>query len=212
MFKYLFCILMVFISYTSSAQTPEQLEMMRSLGVGNETSSDEGLYDGSKNEERLSGDVSSSNESSKEKSVSDPNEKLVPLADMSVYTKPENEMTREEMAAKARDFLKGKITLKIKNITVYNTAFGGKVCTADVELKNDSGKTLKDLYVTYRWGEHETFVKFSNVRPSTKNVLEIGSADDYCSHFYQDEPQADIKSCKIDGLSQEACKNRIIVF
>ena len=213
MFKYLFCMLMVLVSYTSLAQTPEQLEMMRSLGIEDEASSDKkGLSDSSERTVRTTKNDSISRPSTAEERAAEAEEKLVPLADMSIYTKPEEEMTDEEVSRMAQDLLKGKITIKMTNITVYKTPFGREVCTVDVELKNASGKTLKDLYVDYHWGERGTFVQFSDVKPFTRSVLQMAGADEYCSHFYQERAKTEVRTCNINGLSQDECKKRILTF
>ena len=210
MFKYLFYASVVLLPCVCLAQTPEQLEMMRSMGIEDiAPAAEKSLSDVPPKSEDLNvfkedvPDVAS---------VNDPNEKLVPLADMSVYTKPNDQMTPAERDKRNQDALKGRITVMMKNLTVYKTAGGRDVCTVDVELNNASGKTLNDLYIVYSWGENETFVRFSGVKPFTKSVFSMGAADEYCSSFYQEQGNETITSCKISGLSFEACKDRVIIF
>ena len=215
MFKYLFYASLVLLPYVSLAQTPEQLEMMRSLGVENVPSVIEKVSaDNLSEPETLSEDPFAAQEQETPRVAvkADPNEKLVPLADMSVYTKPYEQMTPAERTKRNEDFLKGRITVMMKDLTVYKTAGGNNVCTVAIELNNASGKTLNDLYVVYSWGENETFVRFSGVKPFTKSVFNMGAAGEFCSSFYQEPAKETITSCKIDGLGFEACKDRIVVF
>ena len=212
MFKYLFYAFAVLLPYVSLAQTPEQLEMMRSLGiedipVADKDTSSLDFYK-TENIKEPSLDTGEKEIVSKD----DPNEKLVPLADLSVYDKPDEQMTLAERNQRTKDVLQGRITVMMKNLNVYKTAGGHDVCTVDVELNNASGKTLNDLYIVYAWGPSETFVHFSGVKPFTKSVFGMGAADEYCSSFYQEQSKNTITSCKINGLSFDDCKNRIIIF
>ena len=212
MFKYLFYASMVLLPCVCRAQTPEQLEMMRSLGVENvpPAKSDVAPTGLPKVEKTALG--SDKQVPSRVAVKADPNEKLVPLADMSVYAKPESQMTPEERDRRNKDALKGRITVMMKNLSIYKTISGRDVCTVDVELNNATGKTLNDLYIVYSWGENETFVRFSGVKPFTKSVFNMGAADAFCSSFYQLQSEETITSCKINGLSFEACKDRVIIF
>ena len=210
MFKYLFYASVVLLPCVCLAQTPEQLEMMRSMGIEDiPPAAEKALSDVPQKTEDLN---VFKDETPNVAPVNDPNEKLVPLADLSAYTKPSSQMTPAERDKKNQDILKGRITVMMKNLKVYKTAGGNDVCTVDVELNNASGKTLNDLYIVYTWGENETFVRFSGVKPFTKSVFNMGAADEYCSAFYQEQSKETITSCKISGLSFEACKDRVIIF
>ena len=102
----------------------------------------------------------------------------------------------------------GNIFLYYSNFQILRTAASGIRCRVRFHLLNGLNRRINNVSVKLVWPGLNTPVSFNNVDPNTENYFDYALFGDGC--YQMDKiPNIVVNRCRVKGMSQESCANKI---
>ncbi len=102
----------------------------------------------------------------------------------------------------------GNIFLFYSNFKISRTAATGLGCRVRFHILNGLNNRVSNISVKLVWPGLNTPVSFNNVNPNTENYFDYALFGEGC--YNMDKiPNIVVNRCRVRGMSQEACANRI---
>lgn len=216
---------MLFLANNVSAQTPQQLEMLKKKGtsVKSYSSSSTVARNSSKTKEAVYFDE----KTGKFIIPTNPNPKIIPMEDGSKaaipMAKPDEEimatragpdarmlrkMNRDEIKAYAEYLAQDRIFVATSKFRVTTTVSGMKYCQMQLSVKNNTPRRLDKIRITYAWGDVKTSASFSNINVLDAGTHDIALAGSVCDRVTEGAKYT-IDTCDMQGLTENQCRMRV---
>lgn len=102
----------------------------------------------------------------------------------------------------------GNIFLFYSDFRITRTAATGLGCRVRFHILNGLNNRVSNVSVKLVWPGLNTPLSFNNVNPNTENYFDYALFGDGC--YQMDKiPNIVVNRCRVKGMSQEACANRI---
>ena len=102
----------------------------------------------------------------------------------------------------------GNIFLYYSNFKISRTAATGLGCRVRFHILNGLNSRVSNVSIKLVWPGINTPLSFNNVNPNTENYFDYALFGDGC--YQMDKiPNIVVNRCRVKGMSQEACANRI---
>ena len=102
----------------------------------------------------------------------------------------------------------GNIFLFYSDFRISRTTATGLGCRVRFHIMNGLNSKLSNLSVKLVWPGLNTPLSFNNVNPNTENYFDYALFGEGC--YQMDKiPNIVVNRCRVKGMSQEACANRI---
>ena len=212
----------LFLTYTASAQTPQQLEMLKNRGASVGTPSETI----NRNSERRKA-VYFDETTGKYVIPKNPNPKIIPMEDGTKAAIPMEKtdqevmdtkggpdarilrnMSEDQMREYAEYLVQDRIFISTSDFRVITTVTGMKYCQMQLNVKNNTPRRLDEIRITYSWDDTKTSARFSNLRPMDVAKHEIALAGSVCDRVTKGA-RYNVDRCTMDGLTEEQCRLRI---
>ncbi|MBP5534822.1 MAG: hypothetical protein J6Y03_04895 [Alphaproteobacteria bacterium] len=119
-----------------------------------------------------------------------------------------DQMSPDEAKAYAEYLAQDRIFLSTSDFRVTNTVSGMKYCQMKLNIKNNTPRRLKRIYITYSWGDVKTSVTFSNLDVADAKQHEMALAGSVCD-VITNGAEYTISTCSMEGLTEEQCRMRV---
>ena len=203
-----------FFVQVATAQTPQQLEMLKQRGEGGSIARTDPTYPVYLNEKGEL--VIPENKNPMMVVLEDGTKVMAPMAKtdeevLATRYGPKPQLVRqlnEEQAKKYADYLvQDRIFLTITNKKIVTTLTGMKYCQMRMNVKNNTPRHLEKIRVTYSWGDTKTSVTFSNIGVMRGGSHSMALAGSVCNDLKN--AKYDVDTCSMEGLTEEQCQLRI---
>lgn len=102
----------------------------------------------------------------------------------------------------------GNIFLYYSNFQINRTATVGLGCRVRFHILNGLNNRISNVSVKLVWPGVNTPISFSNINPNTENYFDYALFGEGC--YQMDKlPNIVVNRCRVKGMSQEACANKI---
>lgn len=102
----------------------------------------------------------------------------------------------------------GNIFFYYSNFQIMRTAATGLGCRVRFHILNGLNSRVSNVSIKLVWPGINTPLSFNNVNPNTENYFDYALFGDGC--YQMDKiPNIVVNRCRVKGMSQEACANRI---
>ena len=192
-----------------AAQTPQQIEMLRSRGEEYEVPvmTPELMQ---KEMQRLQ------NELNEDKTKTSPEQPMqaLPLerSEMgaNTFTIPKD-LTQQEIKQLAKQLVEDKIIITLQKFQVIDGGVTPPTCSFETTVLNTTKMPLKRLFIYYKFGESETYADFSTIAAGAVGGTRIAMAGEAC-RVITSKPSLRVINCELGNLSEEACKSRLMML
>lgn len=207
MIKYLPFLALMLTAFSAAAQTPQQMEMLRSRNEGYEVPAmtPEMMQ---QEMQRLQAEIDGKRQNADSAPVSVASQ--TDALGVNSLTLPPD-LKPEEIKQLAKQVIEDKIILSLQNFQVVDGGLTPPTCSFDATVMNTTQVPLKRLFVFYKFGESETYADFGTVAPGGVIGTRIAMAGEACK-IITSKPSMRVMNCELGNLSEAACKSRLMML
>lgn len=120
--------------------------------------------------------------------------------------------TNRQLEQEAEDAMQpssGNLRLVIDNVnSTLPPARNFSYCSATMTLENETGRKVDSIEIVLTFRESKVKMNFKNVDKKGRQTQDLTLAGDICQSILT-VPLVDVTSCKMVGVSEDACKKRV---
>lgn len=132
-----------------------------------------------------------------------------PTTPTSLFPELKTNHQLEQEAENAMQPMSGNLRLVIDNVnSTLPPARNFSYCSATMTLENETSRRLESLTVSLTFGETGVQLSFQNVDKKARQKQDLTLAGNICQSILA-MPQMEVVSCKMTGVSEDACKKRV---
>lgn len=207
MMKYLSFLALLLTVMPATAQTPQQMEMLRSRGEGYEVPvmTPELMQ---KEMQRLQEELNENEQKTSSEQQALPLERSSKGAN--TFTVPKD-LTQQEIKQLAKQLVEDKVIITLQKFQVIDGGVTPPTCSFETTVLNTTKMPLKRLFIYYKFGESETYADFSTIAAGAVGGTRIAMAGEAC-RVITSKPSLRVINCELGNLSEEACKSRLMML
>ena len=206
----------IFTAMSALAQTPQQLEMLKSRGdIAPDGLSEENepVYFDKKTGEL----VIPQNSNQEMMDMDDGSKAPVPVAKSDEEIEATRrglrgdlmeKMTPEQQQQYADYMMQDRIFLSTTDFRITTTSTGMQYCQMRLNVFNYTPRQLKQIHVEYTWGDTKTFADFTDVGIRGNASVGIALAGDVCNRVTKGA-KFNVTTCSMEGLTADQCRLRL---
>ena len=207
MMKYLSFLALLLTVMPAMAQTPQQMEMLRSRGEEYEVPvmTPELMQ---KEMQRLQEELNENEQKTSSEQQALPLESSEMGAN--TFTIPKD-LTQQEIKQLAKQLVEDKVIITLQKFQVIDGGVTPPTCSFETTVLNTTKMPLKRLFIYYKFGESETYADFSTIAAGAVGGTRIAMAGEAC-RVITSKPSLRVINCELGNLSEEACKSRLMML
>ena len=207
MMKYLSFLALLLTVMPATAQTPQQMEMLRSRGEEYEVPAmtPELMQ---KEMQRLQEELNENEQKTSSEQQALPLERSSKGAN--TFTVPKD-LTQQEIKQLAKQLVEDKVIITLQKFQVIDGGVTPPTCSFETTVLNTTKMPLKRLFIYYKFGESETYADFSTIAAGAVGGTRIAMAGEAC-RVITSKPSLRVINCELGNLSEEACKSRLMML
>ncbi len=207
MMKYLSFLALLLTVMPATAQTPQQMEMLRSRGEEYEVPvmTPELMQ---KEMQRLQEELNENEQKTSSEQQALPLESSEMGAN--TFTIPKD-LTQQEIKQLAKQLVEDKVIITLQKFQVIDGGVTPPTCSFETTVLNTTKMPLKRLFIYYKFGESETYADFSTIAAGAVGGTRIAMAGEAC-RVITSKPSLRVINCELGNLSEEACKSRLMML
>ena len=207
MMKYLSFLALLLTVMPATAQTPQQMEMLRSRGEEYEVPvmTPELMQ---KEMQRLQEELNENEQKTSSEQQALPLERSSKGAN--TFTVPKD-LTQQEIKQLAKQLVEDKVIITLQKFQVIDGGVTPPTCSFETTVLNTTKMPLKRLFIYYKFGESETYADFSTIAAGAVGGTRIAMAGEAC-RVITSKPSLRVINCELGNLSEEACKSRLMML